>query len=184
MKSEVNAETKKLFQGESTSSVAGDQRSLLARCGQMITDLKADPLSFTERHTKGKKRKRGTSSWSRQFQRNLVVIDFQGHDQDIQPYCSLRDYEKVYEGAIILYGSMTEDDVRREIVSLVRCKKSLFHSFDDLNEQDIEFVKCANRRVRVPDGNVVCDGNGIKNRYRSGAVYVRLTRSFEKVHYY
>ena len=45
--------------------------------------------------------------------------------------------------------------MRSEIVSLVMCKKNLFHSFEDLSEDDLQFVKCANRWVCVPDGAVV-----------------------------
>ena len=62
-------------------------------------------------------------------------------------------------------------------MGLVRMKKSTFHSFDDLVADDIEFVKCANRRIRTPDGVVTYDGEAIKLLNRSGAVYVRLKRS-------
>ena len=172
-----------MFQGESSSSSVGDSssQSLIAKANKMIAGLRSDPLARTERHTKHKKRKRGTSrgTWCREFQRNLVVIEFQG--KDVTPYRTLRDYENIYEGVITLNSSMTEEDVRSEIVSLVRCKKSMFHSLNDLAEDDIQFIKCANRRVRVPDGTIVCNGDGIKQLYRSGAVYVRLTRSFSKV---
>ncbi len=54
----------------------------------------------------------------------------------------------------------------------------MFHSFDDLGENDFQFVKCVNRRVRTPDGVFTCDGDGIKTVYRSGCVYVRFTHSF------
>ncbi len=55
---------------------------------------------------------------------------------------------------------------------------TMFHSFDDLGDNDFQFVKCVNRRVRTPDGVFTCDGDGIKTVYRSGCVYVRFTRSF------
>ena len=71
--------------------------------------------------------------------------------------------------------------MRSEIVSLVKLKKSMFHAFEELKEKDIQFVKCANRRVRIPDGVVVCDGDGIKTLYRSGSLYVRFTRSFSRI---
>ncbi len=58
---------------------------------------------------------------------------------------------------------MAEEDVRHEIVSLLRCKKSIFHTFDSLTKDDFEY-----KRIRVPDGNV----DGIKILYRSGAVYM------------
>ena len=181
----MEAETKTLFKGESsgTSSSEATSSSLLAKASRLISQLKSEPCALTERHTK--KRKRGKMmKWSRDFQKNLVVIDFQGlHPSQ---YRTLRDYEKVYEGALTLTAEMSEEEVKREIVRLVKMKKSTFHSFDELVVDDIEFVKCVNRRIRIPDGSVNYDGEGIKSLYRSGAIYVRLKRSCsnfdEKVH--
>ena len=77
---------------------------------------------------------------------------------------------------------MSEDDIREAVVSLLKTKDLLFHSFDSLTSNDFEFVKCVNRHIYIPDGIVAFDGNSILSLYRSGsAIYVRLTRSFAKV---
>ncbi len=144
-KTEIEAETKNVFKGATaTSSGSGASR--------LITQLRSEPAAVNERHTKKRKRPNVAkpTSWTRKYQKNLVVIDFQG--SDVSGYCTLRDYHKVYEGTIMLNSGMSEDDVRSQIVSLVKCKKSMFHSFHDLDENDFQFVKCVNRRVRAPDG--------------------------------
>ena len=56
---------------------------------------------------------------------------------------------------------MSEDDIREAIVSLLKTKDSLFHSFDSLTSNDFEFVKCVNRHIYIPDGIVAFDGNSI-----------------------
>ncbi len=180
-KTEIEAETKNVFKGAmATSSGRGASTSnLVSKASRLITQLRSEPAAVTERHTKKRKRSKATG-WSRDFQKNLVVIDFQG--SDVSQYSTLRDYNKVYEGTIMLNSGMSEDDVRSEIVSLVKCKKSMFHSFIDLDGNDFQFVKCLNRRVRTPDGVFTCDGDGIKTVYRSGCVYVRFTRSFSTVY--
>ncbi|XP_011406870.1 PREDICTED: uncharacterized protein LOC105314410 [Amphimedon queenslandica] len=176
VQSDVNSETKKIFSGASSSSSCShlSLQSTISKATKLIEELKSNPSARTVRHTK--KRKRGGGGSSQQFQRNLIIIDYQ--DQDEDTISTLRDYEKIYEGAIILNSDMSEDDIRREIVSLLKSKKTMFHVFDGITGEDIQFVKCANRRVRVPDGKYIVDGNGIKAMYRNGAVYVRLTRSF------
>lgn len=161
------------------STDAGTSRSsLVARASRLITQLKSKPGAITERHTKKRKRTK-LSSYSREFTRNLIVIDFQGFAPPQNR--TLYDFDKVYEGTVTLNCSMSEDEVRTEIVSLVKCKKSDLHEFDDLEENDFQFVKCANRRIRVPDGVINCDGNGVKTLYRSGSIYIRFTRSFSIV---
>lgn len=173
---DVDTETRRLFQGGSTSSTNLDIQSTISKASKLMEEIKSNPLARTERHSR--KRKKGVLS--RQFQKNLVVIDFQDTELP-DDYFTLRDHDKVFEGPISLNTSMAEDDVRREIVSLVQCKKTTLYTFDQMTEDDIQFVKCANRRIRVPDGNAVYDADGIKALYRSGAIYVRLTRSFLKV---
>ena len=173
---DVNTENRRLFQGATSSSTNLDIQSTISKASKLIEEIKSNPLARTERHSR--KRKKGVLS--RQFQKNLVVIDFQETELP-DGYFPLRDHEKLFEGPISLNTSMTEDDIRREIVSLVQCKKTTLYTLDQMTEDDIQFVKCANRRIRVPDGNVVYDADGIKTLYRSGAIYVRLTRSFLKV---
>lgn len=115
---EVNAETRKLFQGESSSAAAADlnSESLLNKANRLINELKSDPLARVERHTR-KLKLTTPRGLSRQFQKNIVVIDYQGSSP--QPFHVLHDYDKVYERVITLKNSMTEEEVRSEVVSLV-----------------------------------------------------------------
>ena len=155
------------------SSHSGGIQSTIAKASKLIKELSTNPITQTERYKK-RKRKR---DFSRQFQRNLVCIDY-----NQQHHRTLRDYNKVFEGFIALSSSMSEDDIREAIVSLLKTKDSLFHSFDSLTSNDFEFVKCVNRHIYIPDGIVAFDGNSILSLYRSGsAIYVRLTHSFAKV---
>lgn len=181
VQSDINRETRSLFQGtassSSSSSVNSDLESTISKATRLLENIKSNPKRV-ERYCKKKRKRAG--DLSRQFQKNLVVIDFQ--DTDLPDgLCTLRDYDKIYDGLMTLNTQMTEDDVRCEIVSLLRSKKKSYYKFEQLTEEDIQFVKCANRRVRVPDGDPICDANGIKSLYRSGSVYVRLTRSFSVV---
>ena len=75
---------------------------------------------------------------------------------------------------------MTETEIRKKIASLIREKKSLFNDYEAIGDNDFAFVRCINRRIRVPDGEMTFDANGIRRVYRSGAIYVQLTKSFSK----
>ena len=93
----------------------------------------------------------------------------------------LNDYDKVYEGTLLFNSSMSEDDSREEIASLIQQKKdTTFCDFSTISPEDFRFVKCVNRRVRVPDGKAVYDGDGIRELYRAANIYVQLTKSFSK----
>ena len=69
---------------------------------------------------------------------------------------------------------MCEDEIREEIVRLVRQKESDLHDLNCLMPSDFDFVRCANRRVKSIDGDAPFDANGISQIYRNGAIYVRL----------
>lgn len=73
--------------------------------------------------------------------------------------------------------------IRDEISSLIREKESDLYVFSNIDTNDFQFIKCVNRRLRVPDGKPVYDGEGLKSVYRSGSIYVRLTKPFDKVYY-
>ena len=97
----------------------------------------------------------------KEVQKGLVLIDFQGdHPSELMPF---RDYEKLYDG-FIRYRSdniMREDEIRDEIARLLRGKQSDTHKLDLLTPEDFDFVRCANRRIRVIDGDNLFDGSGI-----------------------
>ena len=79
------------------------------------------------------------------------------------------------------YG-MSEECIREEIARLQQKKDDTFHDFSTITPEDFMFVKCVNRRIRIPDGKAVYDGDGIRELYRSANIYVQLTltKSFNK----
>ena len=68
--------------------------------------------------------------------------------------------------------------VKRLLVFFLKEKESCLYDFTDAKPDDFQFVKCANRRVRLPSENATYNGEGLKDLYLSGNIYVRLTRSF------
>ena len=90
----------------------------------------------------------------------------------------IHDFNRAYDGPLRFTNSMSEDEVREEIASLLSMKKTCINNFEGVSGDDFEFVKCANRRVRVPDGTISFDGETLRSMYKGGSVYVRLTRPF------
>lgn len=159
----------------SSNSSHDSHETVLARAERMLTNLRSGPLTLpsSRRH-----RRHLGKSRPRTHQRNVVVIDFAGaHPPAVQ---SFHNYDKVYEGVLRFDGSMTEMDVREEICRLARDTKTVIHDMSAISCDDFIFVKVVNRRIWNPAGNGVYDGNGLKELYRSGNIYVRLTKSFDK----
>ena len=65
---------------------------------------------------------------------------------------------------------MSEDCIREEIVFLLEKKESSINDFSNIMPEDFVFVKCVNRRVRVPDSQDIYDGEGLKSLYRTGNI--------------
>ena len=104
-----------------------------------------------------------------------MLIEFLGHSPpEVQV---LYDYYKLYEGSLSFTMSMTEAEIRKKIASLIREKKGLFNDYEAIGDNDFAFVRCINRKIQVPDA---FDANGIRRVYRSGAIYVQLTKSISK----
>ncbi len=84
-------------------------------------------------------------------------------------------------GCIRFDTDMTENDIRDEIVRLVRQKKeTITHDFSCMVQSDFDFVKCVNRQVKIIDGDSPFDGSGINQVYKNGAIYVRLNSGILK----
>ena len=150
----------------------GSHEGLIARATQLCKDLRSDPCKVLAKHSKGsRKRKR---ECVKEHQKNLVLIDYPGPNPcDITP---LREYEKVFDGSIRFSSSMDEEEIREEIAKVLRDKTSVTHDLSGIEGNDFIFVKCSNRKVRVPDGNLPFDTKGICHTYPHGAVYVRLNK--------
>ena len=54
---------------------------------------------------------------------------------------------------------MKELEIREEICRLVSIKGSTTYSLDSLSPSDLNFVRCANRRVRAIDGDTNLHGD-------------------------
>lgn len=142
--------------------------SLLSRAERLCKQIRPGK-SIHNRRKSFKPYKRAVG---KEVQKNLVVIDFQGDNpSEVVP---LREYEKLYDGCMRYRSDMSETEIREEIVRLVRQKESDTHTLDCLMPEDFNFVRCANRRVRIIDGDTPFDGSGIAQVYKNGAIYVRL----------
>ena len=122
------------------------------------------------------RRRRKHTGKCREYQRNLVVIDHPGTKPPAVQV--LHDYDKVYEGSLSFTSAMSEDSIRED--SPTNARESDFYDFTSVEPDDFEFVKCVNKRVRVPDGKACYDGDGIRDLYHCANIYVRLTKSFCK----
>ena len=117
----------------------------------------------------------------KEVQKWLVLVDYQGDSPG--EVVAFLEYQKLYDGSIRYRMDMSEDEVRQEIVRLLRQKESVTHSLQLVMPNDFHFVRCANKKVRAIDGDSPFDGAGISQVYSSGAIYIRLnTLLLEKGH--
>ena len=174
----ITAEVKAAFgHGEPKRDVGRtSHEGLIARATQLCKELRSDPSKVLAKHSKGRrKRKR---ECVKEHQKNLVLVDYPGSNpHDVMP---LHEYEKVFDGSICLNSDMDEEEIRAEIARVLRDKTSVTHDLSGMQGNDFIFVKCANRKVRVPDGNSPFDFKGISHTYPHGAIYVRLNKPMWK----
>ena len=174
----VNEELKSVFPTTSTTTVVDtpSHQDVLARADRLLVQLRSKPGSLTDKHVRRRRHKH--SGKTREYQRNLIVLDYPGKKPPAVQV--LHDYDKVYEGSLSFTSAMKEYSIREEIAQLVQEKTSDLYDFTSIEATDFEFVKCVNRRVRVPDGKACYDGDGIRDLYRCANIYVRLSKSFCK----
>lgn len=117
-------------QGPSNQASASGETShetVVARADKLLTQLRSNPASGlrnVRRH--GKK----YTSKSREYQRNLVVLDYPGHSPGAVQV--LHDYDKIYEGTLVFDSSMTEDCIRNQIVRLLKRKESDINDYSEV----------------------------------------------------
>ena len=100
----------------------------------------------------------------KEVQKRLILVDYQGDNPG-----------EVYDGSIRYRLEMSENEIRHEIVRLLKQRKaSLTHSLEIVLPKDFDFVRCANRKIRAIDGDAPFDGAGISQVYGSGSIYIRL----------
>lgn len=174
----VTAEVKNVFgHGEPQQDIGNPHHeSLVERASRLCKELRSDPAKVLSKHSKGgKKRKRESI---KEYQKNLVVIDYPGRNPcDVTP---LREYDKLLDGSIRFSSNMDEEGIREEIARILREKSSCTHDLSGIKINDFIFVRCANKKVRVPDGDSPFDSKGICQTYTHGAIYVRLNKPMWK----
>ncbi len=87
---------------------------------------------------------------------------------------SLHEYDKLFDGCMRYDSNMSEEDIRCEIVRLLGQKENVIHDLSQVTKNDIDFVRCSNRKVKSIDGDVPFDSNGINQVYKNGGVYARI----------
>ena len=174
----VTAEVKNVFgHGEPQQDIGNPHHeSLVERASRLCKELRSDPAKVLSKHSKGgKKRKRESI---KEYQKNLVVIDYPGRNPcDVTP---LREYDKLLDGSIRFSSNMDEEGIREEIARILREKSSCTHDLSGIKINHFIFVRCANKKVRVPDGDSPFDSKGICQTYTHGAIYVRLNKPMWK----
>lgn len=143
--------------------------SLLSRAGRLCQQLRPGKKISCRKNVYKPYHKRPVG---KEIQKRLVLIDYQGDSPG--EIVAFWEYQKLYDGSIRYRLEMSEDDIRQEIVRLLRQKESITHSLEVITPNDFDFVRCANRRVRRIDGDAPFDGAGISQVYSNGAIYIRL----------
>lgn len=140
----IGKEIKTLFNHNRSVEVEPDlpsgsrgNESIIARADKLCKQLKRPNKRNARRRDCYKPYKR-VSTPSKEVQKGLVVIDFQGSNPTgVLP---LREYEKIFDGCIRFDTDMTENDIRDEIVRLVRQKKeTITHDFSCMVQSDFDF---------------------------------------------
>jgi hypothetical protein len=155
----------------SSSSSNGPHHSIIASVNNLCQDLDSDTFRFIGRKNKTRGIKRSTPNIEYKFRKRLTVINFPGHQpEEVE---KLSEDDKVFDGTVTLSTTMTEQDVRKEVAQSLNKKESEKYDYSKVKESEFEFVKCANRKIRRPDGELNYDGRLLKQLY-GGSVYVRL----------
>lgn len=109
-------------------------------------------------------------------QRRLVALDYPG--SEVPDVCQYKDELVVFDGLIHFFSNDSGEAVRDKIAAKLQQKKPSFVDLKTCGPDDFDFVKVANKRIRLPDGNEEFDSRTISGIYKQGAIYVRLNRSF------
>ena len=147
--------------------------SIVEKAERLCKDLKSGRVTEQHSRSRRKSRQRSTSlPQTKEWTKNIVLIDYQGKDSsESKP---LYDYMRIFDGLIRVCSDMPEDEVRNEIVHLVRKKKIVAHNFHQLSPEGFDFVRVSNRRVRPIDGDLPSDAQGLAHIYHNGSIYIRL----------
>ena len=90
-------------------------------------------------------------------QRKLVALDYPG--PEVPDVCQYRDKLVVIDGLKRFLSNDPGQAVRDKIAAKLQQKKPSFVGLKTRGLDDFDFVKVANKRVRLPDGNEEFDSN-------------------------
>ena len=159
--SEISTTASKSVPGPSASLSSSPTRDgLLARADNLCKQLR------DRRGGVDKRNKRLSRRSVKELQKGLVLIDYKSDPEDT----SLCEYQKLYDGSMRYSSDMTENDIKKEIVRLVKQKKTPTHDLNLIEPEDFDFVRCVNRHVKVIDGDAPFDACGINQVYKNGCI--------------
>ena len=110
---------------QSPPSTSSSGESLLARADSLCKHLRAGKMMNMHANTRQKARKGPKYPYERarkEIHKCLVAISFQGDKP--HELLALHEWEKIFDGNIKYYSDQSEDEIRNEIVRLLRLKKS------------------------------------------------------------
>ena len=138
----MQGELRNIFQSPpaSGSSDGGAQQSdgavatnFADRSGQLCSRILGSSSSLHDRMRSVRKRRKLSQPSNphkvKEFTRNLVMIDFQGQES-----CPLHDYQKIFDGLIRIGSDQSEEEIREEIVRLVKLKNLCTHRLELLTQ--------------------------------------------------
>ena len=108
----VNEEIQSVFPSISTMTVVDTpcHQDVLAHADRFLVQLQLKPGSLPEKHVRHRRKHIGKS---REYQRNLIVLDYPGKKPPAIQV--LHDYDKVYEGSLSFMSAMNECSIREAI---------------------------------------------------------------------
>ena len=155
------------------STFADSRSTILTNVDKLCDKLVSDTLPLQSRRNSSvfNRRKKSYKELDHKIRKKLIVLYYE--DDDSQGVTVVHEYDKLFDGTIVISNAMNEEDVRKEILDALKKKESRLYNFCQLKTEDFNFVKCINKKARLFDGDNEFNGKGLKQLY-SGSIYVRL----------
>ena len=168
--------------GTSINSSTTLHSPIMAHVDRLCRSMNSNTVSLISRKNKGNIRRSHPTVESK-YRKRIIIIDYPGNDTSELELFS--EYDKLYDGTVMISTAMMEDNVRIEILGVLKKKVSTIFNFSEVKIDDLEFVKYANRKIRVFDSDHSHDGKVLKQLY-GGSVYAhfRCPVPLLKVSYY
>ena len=172
-KVEVQCESNEtLFRSSASLEQASTHDSIVAGVSRLVNNLQSNTVTMIDRRKKnGHGIKKFKQVLEHKFRKKLILLDYQGASDEIETFS---ESDKLYDGTVEISTIMPEERVRNEIGNCLQRKENMMYNLSVIKDNDFEFVKCSNRKIRIPDGDHQYNGRIVKQIY-SGAIYIRLT---------